>query len=148
MFLFCTRRQKVDDLNELRREVCRALKLDPDGIYTRQQAALVLCDVSAKPGEPVDASSIDRWRKEGLLDYLQWGKRGVRFFGHQLADFVLNGRRSAKWAGGEAIKSTRLENGGSAGSTAVPSGTAVASMGARSSAYRLAKQTLNAPSKR
>lgn len=82
-------------------EYCEAHGLKYYGLYTQQQAALHLCDVSGETEADVDTSSIKRWVKSGKLAYVRHGDKGVRFFGFQLAQFHIGNIVEVGWDGTE-----------------------------------------------
>jgi len=77
---------------QMREAIAKQLGIQLAAMYTIPSVASIL---------GVDESTVKRWKRDGKTEYVQLG-RGVRFFGWQICDLLINGIRREQAAKVEA----------------------------------------------
>jgi hypothetical protein len=118
--------------------ILRHNKLEYGALYMEEAAALVL---------GVSEDTVKRARRFRGLKFVRVGEKGVRYFGYQIANMLIDGivgEEDEEWDGVERRKTSRSETGGSTAKAGAPTGTAVSSQADRlsKSALELARKAL------
>ena len=79
------------DAARLREAVAAEYKIIPYRQYGEKQAAEFW---------DVDVSTAKRWRREGLVPFIEMPNRGIKYFGFQIIDVLIFGKEAQKGHGG------------------------------------------------
>ena len=107
------------DRDVMRERIAAEKNIKLYDLYMEEAAELIL-------GHGKDV--LKRARKRDKLPYVKFGGKGVRYFGYQIADMLIDQIRNEKWDGTDRRKNSRLETGISPDATVLTTGTDAGSM--------------------
>lgn len=127
----------MDNHEKMREKVAEAYGLSLYKQYTTKELARFV---------KIDLATAKRWKLKSLIPFVSMPSGGVRFFGYMIADIIILGKEAVKWQDTQR-NLIQSENGASSKEDQLSTDGNMTENAERSSALRLAQETLKKRSK-